>query len=51
MQVVRDPSKADAMRALAEPLDGPYIQRFQSVARLLKRNICFGFAERRDDGI
>lgn len=51
MQVVRDPSKADAMRALAEPLDGPYIQRFRSVARLLKRNICFGFAERRDDGI
>lgn len=51
MEVVRDPSKAEAMHALAEPLDGPYIQRFQSVARSLKRNICFGFAERRDDGI
>ncbi len=51
MEVVRDPSKAEAMHALAEPLDGPYIQRFQSVARGLKRNVCFGFAERRDDGI
>lgn len=34
MEVVRDPSKAEAMHALAEPLDGPYIRRFRSTARV-----------------
>ena len=38
MDVVRDPSKAEAMHALAEPLYGTYIQRFQSLARGLKRS-------------
>ena len=51
MEVVRDLTKASAMSALAEPLDGPYILRFQDLALELERNICFGFAEAADDGI
>ena len=51
MQVVQDPSKAGALRAIAEPLDGPLIRRFSDLAREVRTNLCFGFAEQGDDGI
>jgi predicted amidohydrolase len=31
---------------VAEPIDGPYIKRFQKLARSLSTSLCFGFAER-----
>jgi len=37
--------------AIAEPVDGPYIQRFQRLARQLQSCLCFGFAERIGDEI
>ena len=45
------PEKKAEMEAkfkqLAEPLDGPYIQRYRDLAKELSVMICFGFAERR----
>lgn len=37
--------------AIAEPIDGPYIQRFQKLARQLGLCLCFGFAERIGDEV
>jgi predicted amidohydrolase len=39
------------MWEIAEPPDGPYIQRFSDLARELSIVLCFGYAERRDDGV
>ena len=44
--VVLDPRRADEFATLAEPIDGPYIRRFQELAQRLKLCLCFGFAER-----
>ena len=46
MDVIYHPEKAEAMVQIAEPIDGPYIQRFQRLAKTLKTCLCFGFAER-----
>ena len=44
--VIRHPDRADAMLEVAEPIDGPYIRRFQRLAKALGTCLCFGFAER-----
>ena len=46
MDVIEGRATPEAMLDIAEPLDGPYIQRFQQLARQLKTCLCFGFAER-----
>lgn len=46
MKVIAQPELAERMLALAEPVDGPYIQRFRRLARTLKTCLAFGFAER-----
>ena len=46
MDVVRDPAKAERMLEIAEPINGPYVRRFQSLARSLRTCLAFGFAER-----
>ena len=46
MDVIYHPEKAEAMLEIAEPLDGPYVRRFQHLAKNLKTCLCFGFAER-----
>ena len=50
-QVLQQPERGEAMLALAEPIDGPYIRRFQQLARRLGTCLCFGFAERIGDEI
>lgn len=45
-EVIKDPSLAPQMLELSEPIDGPYIKRFQKLARSLRRCLAFGFAER-----
>lgn len=49
--VMEHREKAEAMLAIAEPIDGPYIQRFRSLARSLHTCLCFGFAERIADEV
>ena len=49
MDVVEGRASADAMLELAEPIDGPYIRRFQKLARTLNTCLAFGFAERIGD--
>jgi predicted amidohydrolase len=49
MDVIEGRAEAAAMLDIAEPLDGPYIQRFQKLARHLHTALCFGFAERIED--
>ncbi len=49
MDVVEDPSRADEMIEIAEPIDGPYILRFRKLARQLRICLCVGFAERIGD--
>ena len=49
--VLHEPSRAEAMLAIAEPLDGPYVSRFQRLAKTLNTCLCFGFAERIDHEI
>ena len=46
MDVIYHPEKAEAMLEIAEPIDGPYVRRFQRLAKNLKTCLCFGFAER-----
>ncbi len=46
MDVVEDPERADEMLEIAEPIDGPYIERFRKLAKTLSTCLCFGFAER-----
>lgn len=50
MDIIENPKKEKQMLEIAEPIDGPYIKRFQSLARELKTCLCFGFAERLRDG-
>ena len=45
-EVISDRTKIEAMRQVAEPIDGPNIRRFRSLARSLKKSLAFGFAER-----
>ena len=51
MDVIEHPEKVPAMLDIAEPLDGPYIRRFQALAQELRTCLCFGFAERIDDDV
>ena len=51
MDVIEHPEKVPAMLDIAEPLDGPYIRRFQALAQELQTCLCFGFAERIDDEV
>ena len=46
MDAIEHPDKAAAMVEIAEPIDGPYIQRFRRLARSLRTCLAFGFAER-----
>ena len=45
MEVLEGRRTAEDMIAVAEPVDGPYIQRFQALARELRACLAFGFAE------
>ncbi len=38
--------RAGALIDIAEPINGPYIRRFQKLAKSLRTCLCFGFAER-----
>ena len=49
MEVVEGRATAEAMLEVAEPIDGPYIRRFQELARTLNTCLAFGFAERIGD--
>ena len=51
MDVIYNPEKAEAMLEIAEPIDGPYVRRFQRLAKSLKTCLCFGFAERIGDDV
>ena len=46
MDVVEGRKSAADMLEIAEPIDGPYIRRFQDLAKELDTCIAFGFAER-----
>lgn len=47
-EVIHFPDLQEEMVAIAEPIDGPYVQRFQKLAQQLKMALVFGMAERRD---
>ncbi len=49
MEVVEGRASAEDLLEVAEPIDGPYIRRFQKLARSLKTCLAFGFAERIGD--
>ena len=49
MDVIEGRAEAEALLAVAEPIDGPYIRRFQKLARSLNTCLAFGFAERIGD--
>ncbi len=46
MEVIEDKETAERLLDIAEPIDGPYVQRFQQLAKKLGICLCFGFAER-----
>ena len=46
MDVIHDRARPEDMLEISEPIDGPYIQRFQRLATQLGCSLCFGFAER-----
>jgi len=46
MDIIERRVPAEAMLEIAEPIDGPYIRRFQRLAKALNTCLCFGFAER-----
>ena len=50
-EIIKEPSLEQKIFDLAEPIDGPYIQKFKKLARRLNVAICFGFAEKKNDGI
>lgn len=50
-EIIRDRSLEQKIFDLAEPIDGPYIQKFTKLAAMFNVAICFGFAERKNDGI
>ncbi|MCZ6679523.1 MAG: carbon-nitrogen hydrolase family protein [Candidatus Poribacteria bacterium] len=45
MDVIQNRATPADMLEIAEPIDGPYIQRFQRLAKTLRTCLCFGFAE------
>jgi predicted amidohydrolase len=45
------PRRAPEMLEIAEPIDGPYVKRFQRLAKQLHTCLCFGMAERIGDDI
>ncbi len=49
MDVVEGRASAADLIEVAEPIDGPYIRRFQKLARTLNTCLAFGFAERIGD--
>ncbi len=49
MDVVEGRASAEALIEVAEPIDGPFIRRFQKLARTLNTCLAFGFAERIGD--
>ncbi len=49
MDVVEGRAEAEDLIDVAEPIDGPYIRRFQKLARTLNTCLAFGFAERIGD--
>lgn len=49
MEIVEGRASPDAMLEVSEPIDGPYIRRFQKLARSLNTCLAFGFAERIGD--
>jgi predicted amidohydrolase len=51
MDVLEGRRSAQDVHDIAEPIDGPYIQRFQRLARELGTCLCFGFAERIGDNV
>lgn len=51
MDVIHNHGRRADMWQIAEPMDGPYVQRFRAVADELGIVLCFGFAERRNTGI
>ncbi len=51
MEVLEGRRTAADMLAVAEPIDGPYIQRFRRLAEELRTCLCFGFAERIGDDV
>ena len=51
MEVLEGRRTAEDMLAVAEPIDGPYIQRFRRLAEELRTCLCFGFAERIGDDV
>ena len=46
MEVIEDKETAERLLDIAEPIDGPYVQHFQQLAKKLGICLCFGFAER-----
>ena len=51
LDVIEKPELAQAMLDVAEPIDGPYVDRFRKLAKTLKTCLCFGFAERIGDEV
>jgi predicted amidohydrolase len=51
MDALEGRSSAQDVLDIAEPIDGPYIQRFQRLAIELGTCLCFGFAERVGDDV
>jgi len=51
MDVIEGRAEPAAMLEIAEPLDGPYIQRFQKLACQLRTCLAFGFAEQIGDEV
>ncbi|MBI3944132.1 MAG: carbon-nitrogen hydrolase family protein [Chloroflexi bacterium] len=47
-EVIHFPHLCEEMVAIAEPLDGPYVNRFRKLAQQLNMALVFGMAERRD---
>lgn len=45
MEVIEGRASAEDLLAVAEPIDGPYVRRFQKLARQLGTCLAFGFAE------
>ena len=46
MDVIEGRRSPEEMVEIAEPIDGPYVRRFQDLAKGLSTCLCFGFAER-----
>jgi len=46
MDVVEGRAPPEALLEIAEPIDGPFVRRFQRLAKTLHTSLCFGFAER-----